>query len=84
MKLDFLRIFEDFHKNGFLDWRRNTTHISLIPKVAGACSLVDFRPISLLFGCYKILAKVLAIRLKPNLHSLISEVQGEPIEGRQI
>lgn len=82
MKKDMMPIFDDFYNNGFLDWRLNTTHISLIPKVPGACSLMDYRPISLLSGCYKILAKVLANRLKPHLQALVSEFQGAAVVGR--
>lgn len=93
MKGGLLKIFNDFYTNSYFDWRLNTTHLSLIPKVLGACSLMDFGPISLLSGCYKILAKVasieaplvgLANRLKPILHPLVSELQGASIEGRQI
>lgn len=84
IKNDLLRVFDNFYRSGFLDWRANTTHIALIPKVPGASLVVDFRPISLLSGCYKIISKVLANRLKPHLHSLVSDLQGASIVGRQI
>lgn len=79
-----MRVFENFYRSGYLDWRPNTTFISLIPKGPGAASLSDFRPISLLLGRYKIVAKVLANRLKPLLKGLISEVQGSSVVWRQI
>ena len=40
------------------------TFVSLIPKKLGASELKDFRLISLIIGIYKVLAKILAERLK--------------------
>lgn len=70
--------------NGFLDWRLNTTFISLIPKEQGIIAAKDFRPIALLSGLYKLVAKVLANRLQVHLPSLVSDCQGVALEGRQI
>jgi len=56
--------FADFHSKGFVEKSLSATFISSIPKVAGAVDIKKFRPISLV-GCgYKILAKVLASRLR--------------------
>ena len=46
--------------------------------------IFDFRPISLVGSVYKILAKVLANRLKEVLDQLISESQNNFVGGRQI
>ena len=46
--------------------------------------IFDFRPISLVGSVYKILAKVLANRLKEVLNQLISESQNSFVGGRQI
>lgn len=81
LKKDIMRVFDTFHGSAYLDWRFNMKFISFIPKEPGASSIGDFRPISLLFGFYKILAKVLANRLKLLLPSLVSEFQGASIEG---
>jgi len=47
-------------------------------------SLKDFRPISLVGGIYKIIAKVLANRLKTVMDKVISKSQSAFIKGRQI
>ena len=62
----------------------NATFIALIPKKNDASNIRDFRPISLVGSLYKILAKVLANRLKVVLDKLISESQNSFVGGRQI
>ena len=42
----------------------NTTFLVSVPKKSGTDDLSDFRPINLVGGLYKLLAKVLANRLK--------------------
>ena len=56
----------------------------MIPKKGGVEDLKDFRPISLVGGLYKWLAKVLANRLKRVLAKVISLSQNAFVEGRQI
>ena len=46
----------------------------LLPKVAGADDIKQFRPISLEEGVYKILAKVLDLRLRKIIGKLLVEV----------
>ena len=62
----------------------NATFLALIPKVDGANSLDQFRPIALCNVMYKIITKLIAERLKPFLATLISEEQGGFVGGRQI
>ena len=62
----------------------NATFIVLIPKKGGAEDLKDFRPISLVGGLYKWLAKVLANRLKMVVGKVVSKAQNAFVEGRQI
>ncbi|RVW49857.1 LINE-1 reverse transcriptase-like [Vitis vinifera] len=50
----------------------------------GAEDLGDFRPISLLGGLYKLLAKVLANRLKRVVGKVVSNSQNAFVRGRQI
>ena len=62
----------------------NSTFLVLIPKKGGVDDLGDFRPISLLGGLYKLLAKVLANRLKKVLDKVVSADQNAFVKGRQI
>ncbi|CAJ2636059.1 unnamed protein product [Trifolium pratense] len=62
----------------------NSTNIALIPKGDSQASMKDWRPISLCNVLYKIVAKVLANRLKPILEKCISENQSAFIPGRSI
>ena len=61
-----------------------TTFLVLIPKKCGAEDLSDFRPISLVGGLYKLLAKVLTNRLKKVMGKVVSSTQNAFVEGRQI
>ena len=56
----------------------------MIPKKGRVEDLKDFRPISLVGGLYKWLAKVLANRLKGELAKVISFSQNAFVERRQI
>lgn len=55
----------------------NSANIVLIPKKEGADGVMDYRPISLLHSIAKILSKLLALRLRPHMQSLISINQSE-------
>jgi len=73
LKDDLLRFMLEFHLNGKLAKGLNSTFIALIPKVSNLQRLNDFRPISLVGSLYKILAKVLANRLRLVIGSVVSE-----------
>ena len=62
----------------------NATFISLIPKKSDATKVRDFRPISLIGGVYKIIAKVLANRLKMVLADIVHESRNAFVKGKQI
>lgn len=62
----------------------NATFIALIPKKVRAIQLNDFRPISLIGSVYKIIAKLLAERLKNVIHRLVDGHKMAFIKGRQI
>ena len=84
MEKDVLAVFEEFYQHSKFKKSLNATFITLIPKKNGASNIQDFRPISLVGSVYKILAKVLANRLKEVLDQLISESQNSFVSGRQI
>ena len=77
-------LFKEFHSKGRLVKGLNATFLALIPKVEGPTSFQEYRPISMVGWVYKLLAKVLAARLKRVLPSVISESQSAFVGGRQI
>ncbi|KAK2449150.1 hypothetical protein QL285_008374 [Trifolium repens] len=81
---DVMRFISEFHRNGRLAKGLNSTFIALIPKIDCPQRLNDFRPISLVGSLYKILAKVLANRLRLVIGSVISEAQTAFVKSRQI
>ena len=64
IKEEILEMFKEFYEHSSFLKSLNNTFLVLSPKKSGAEDLGDFRPISLLGGLYKLLAKVLANRLK--------------------
>lgn len=60
----------------------NATFIALIPKVESPQSLNDFRPISLVGCMYKVLAKILANRLRAVIGSVVSDAQSTFVKGK--
>jgi len=83
LKEDILNTMKHFHEFQVFEKSMNATYVALIPKKSGATSLRDFRPISLISGMYKIIAKVLAERLKQVVNKVVNK-QMAFIKGRQI
>ena len=76
--------FHDFHAHGSFVKNINATFLVLIPKKLGALECKDFHPISLITWVYKMIAKVLANRLKVVLEKVVSDTQNAFVEGHQI
>jgi hypothetical protein len=62
----------------------NCTFIVLIPNVANPQKVSDFCPISFVGCMYKVLTKLLAIRLKSVINKVISDTQYAFVVGRHI
>ena len=84
LSVDIMKMFGAFHARALFKKSLNASFISLILKVPSAIDLKDFHLISLVGGIYKIIAKVLANRLKIVLDKIISKSQSAFIKGRQI
>ena len=79
-----MAFFKDFHSQCIFEKSLNATFLCLIPKKTNAVKIKEFCPISLVGSLYKLLAKVLAHRLRGVLDKLISNSQNSFVEGRQI
>jgi hypothetical protein len=79
-----MEVLRDFHEGGVFEKSLNASFISLILKIPGAIALKDFQPISLVGGIYKIIATILANRLKTVMEKVISKSQRAFVKGRQI
>ena len=60
VKTDIMNVFHIFHAHDVFEKSLNTTFLALIPKKIDVVDVKAFRPISLVGGLYKIIAKVLA------------------------
>lgn len=81
---NFKKIIDDFCDRERLSKGVNNFFLTLIPKVEGAFSLNNFRPISLINGIYKVVAKILTKRLLRVISPLISPIQARFLVGCQL
>lgn len=79
-----MRLFHEFHFNGHLNAALKENLICLIQKKDRVVTVRDYLTISLTSALYKIVAKVLAERLKSVMSSIISQAQSAFIKDRQI
>eukprot|EP00253_Pinus_taeda_P028283 PITA_28283 len=84
IKSDLLKMIKGFMIKAKIGGGIKSTFLALIPKETNPETFARFTPISLCNASYKIIAKLLANRLKPLLKKLISSNQGEFVEGRYI
>lgn len=79
-----MNLIKDIHKFGSIDWRFNCSFVTLIPKKEDFCTPKDFRPLTLIGSVYKIVSKLLAVRLKKVMPDLISDFQARCFHSRKI
>jgi len=84
IKGDLINMVKNFFSSGIFDEKLNETNICLISKVERPREMSGFRPISLCNVSYKIISKILSLRLKKFLPELISETQSAFVAGRLI
>jgi hypothetical protein len=81
---DLLRVAQEFKTKGTVLPNFNSTFIALIPKVDKATDFGDFKSISLCNCVYKIIAKILAVRLNKLFSIVIYPNKFGSLERRQI
>jgi hypothetical protein len=74
--------FAELYNNCIFAFHGNMSKLN--PQKTGALECKDFRPISLVIGIFKIIAKVLANRLRMVLEKVVSTSQNAFIWGHQI
>jgi len=79
---DFIKAIHYFHETGYIPKGCNASFIVLVPKRDISSNLGDYRPISLVGYVYKILAKILANRIKEVLHNVTDKNQSTFLRGR--
>ena len=84
IKPNLLIMMHGFMRKAKVGGGINSTFLALIPKEANPGSFERYRPISLCNASYKIVAKILANRIKPLLQKLISPTQGGFVKGIHI
>ncbi|KAJ9555396.1 hypothetical protein OSB04_010010 [Centaurea solstitialis] len=84
MREDFMKALRWFWDKEALGSGCNPSFLTLIPKVTNPLGLSDFRPISLIGVLYKVVAKVLAQRVKKVIGKVVSEPQSAFVKGRNI
>jgi exonuclease III len=78
----FLDMFKHVLERDCLSSSQGRAAIRLIPKSKGVCSISGYRPISLLNTDYKLMAAVLANRLRKSLELVIQPYQKGGVPGR--
>ena len=79
---DLLRVIDLSWISGKIPAVFNSTFLTLIPKIDHPLSFEDFRPISLCNFVYKIIGKIISIRIRNVLGRCISDEQFGFLPGR--
>lgn len=81
---DVCTLIRRFFESSEMESDLNKTNICFIPKIKEPKVMSDFRPISMCTVSYKIISKILVMRLKNCLDMIISESQAAFVQGRNI
>ena len=85
IKDEVVAVFNQFHALSGANFAKiNSSFVAMLPKKDGADSVGAFRPISLIHAVAKIVAKMMANRLAPFMHTLVSRMQSAFIKTRSI
>ena len=84
IKQDIYLLCKDFHEGKLNLESINTGYITLIPKVGSPETVNDFRPITLLNCCLKLITKLLANRLQKVVLRIVHKNQYGFLKGRTI
>jgi len=84
LKPDLMVVFHHFFAKGPFEKSLNATFMTLIPKKNATSEVRDFRPISLVGGVYKIIAKVMATQLHTVMEDIISTSHNIFVRNKQI
>ncbi|GKU96316.1 hypothetical protein SLEP1_g9566 [Rubroshorea leprosula] len=82
IKQDIIGFADEFYTNGKLVKGFNASFVVLIPKTSNPQKIEDFRPISLIGSMYKIIAKLLANRIRLVMGSVIGVQQTAFVKDR--
>ncbi|XP_059669329.1 uncharacterized protein LOC132314484 [Cornus florida] len=84
VKNDVMGTFQEFYSTGAFEKSLNATFITLILKKGGVFDIKAFCLISLVGRIYKLMANVLALRLRGVMDKIISDSKNAFVGGRQI
>ncbi|KAK8929024.1 hypothetical protein KSP39_PZI017553 [Platanthera zijinensis] len=79
---EIVDVVKDFFANDCMETSWKDTLVMLIPKSEQPCLPEHYRPISLCSSIYKMVAKIIANRMKPLIRNFISEEQAAFVPGR--
>lgn len=80
----FLQEVQNFFQTGQMKPKTALTNLVLILKIDEPKKLEHYRPVSVCNVVYKTISKLIALRLKPYIHSCIAESQSAFLLGRDI
>lgn len=84
MKEDIINFVKGFHSKEILSKAITSSFLTLITNIPHPINLEDYRPICLVGFLFKIVVKLLVVRLKNVLGGLISQCQSAFILGRKL